>query len=103
MALTGKTKVLGSETRVSATSSPTNAWTGMESNGGFRLETPSSNRLNNGAAVKSKILSYMTTCSLVGFVSTNSFIGRMPASPPECVVIKVFVRRGILFLDLLLL
>jgi len=57
MMLTGKTKVLGSETRVSATSSTTDAWTGMESNGSFRGETPSSNRLNNGAALKSKILS----------------------------------------------
>jgi len=45
MMLTAKTKVLGSETRVSAISSNTDAWTGMESNGGCRGETPSSNRL----------------------------------------------------------
>jgi hypothetical protein len=56
MMLTGKTKVVGRETCVSPTSSTTDAWTGMETNGGFRGETPSSNRLNNGATVKSKIL-----------------------------------------------
>jgi len=55
MILTGKTKVLGSESCVSATSSTTDAWMGMESNGDFRGETQSSNRLNNGATVKSKI------------------------------------------------
>ena len=45
----------------------------------------------------------MTPCSLVGFEGTNSFLGRMPALPPEHVAVKLFVRRGIPFLELLLL
>jgi len=56
MMLTGKTKVLGSEACVSAISSSTDAWAGVESNGGFRGKMPSSDRQNNGAALKSKIL-----------------------------------------------